>query len=283
MDRELLYRYFDNRTTPEEEARIQSWAEASPDNYREYLEERRLWCALLLHAEPGRRTRIPFLRRPAIRRIGFAAACILLLAGAASLFFGSRMLLDDRMQQVIVPAGQRVELVLADGTKVWLNSRSRFEYPASFGWGSRRVTLCGEGYFEGTVRYYSKEVDEVIDPIIERICRGVADAYRAKVEFKFNKILGPTINEPKTTEVCAEAAKKAIGEDCLYDFPPVTGGEDFSFIADKVPSAFAFVGVRNEACDAVYPHHSDKFKVDEDAIINSVALYVQVAMDLNAE
>ena len=58
------------------------------------------------------------------------------------------MLLDDRMQQVIVPAGQRVELVLADGTKVWLNSRSRFEYPASFGWGSRRVTLCGEGYFE---------------------------------------------------------------------------------------------------------------------------------------
>ena len=149
--------------------------------------------------------------------------------------------------------------------------------------GERWNVVGGEGYFEGTVRYYSKEVDKVIDPIIERICRGVADAYRAKVEFKFNKILGPTINEPKTTEVCAEAAKKAIGDDCLFDFPPVTGGEDFSFIADKVPSAFAFVGVRNEACDAVYPHHSDKFKVDEDAIINSVALYVQVAMDLNAE
>ena len=150
MDRELLYRYFDNRTTPEEEARIQSWAEASPENYREYLEERRLWCALLVNAESRRRISIPFFRRPVIRRIGFVVACILLLAGAASLFLGSRTLLDDRMQQVIVPAGQRVELVLADGTKVWLNSRSRFEYPASFGRKSRHVTLSGEGYFEVT-------------------------------------------------------------------------------------------------------------------------------------
>jgi len=46
------------------------------------------------------------------------------------------------------PPEQRVELRLADGTKVWLNSKSRLEYPSSFGRRSRRVTLCGEGYFE---------------------------------------------------------------------------------------------------------------------------------------
>ena len=77
-----------------------------------------------------------------------AAACILLLVGLAGIFFGGRMFPDERMQQVVVPAGQRVELRLADGTKVWLNSKSRLEYPSSFGRRSRRVTLCGEGYFE---------------------------------------------------------------------------------------------------------------------------------------
>lgn len=148
MERDLLYRYFDGDTTPDEERRIMEWAEASPENYRLYLEERRLWCALLLHA--GRRTvRRPALwRRLAAWRVSGAAACILLLVGLAGIFFGGRMFPDERMQQVVVPAGQRVELRLADGTKVWLNSKSRLEYPSSFGRRSRRVTLCGEGYFE---------------------------------------------------------------------------------------------------------------------------------------
>ena len=79
MERDLLYRYFDGDTTPDEERRIMEWAEASPENYRLYLEERRLWCALLLHA--GRRTaRRPALwRRLAAWRVSGAAACILLL------------------------------------------------------------------------------------------------------------------------------------------------------------------------------------------------------------
>ena len=112
MERDLLYRYFDGDTTPDEERRIMEWAEASPENYRLYLEERRLWCALLLHA--GRRTvRRPALwRRLAAWRVSGAAACILLLVGLAGIFFGGRMFPDERMQQVVVPAGQRVELRL---------------------------------------------------------------------------------------------------------------------------------------------------------------------------
>ena len=149
--------------------------------------------------------------------------------------------------------------------------------------GERWNVVGGEGYFEGTIRYYSKKVDEIIDPIVERICKGVASAYRATVDCKFNKILGPTINDPAMTEVCQEATRKALGDDALVDFGAVTGGEDFSFYADKVPAAFAFVGVGNEACGAVWPQHSDKFRVDEDAIINSVALYVSVAMEHNAQ
>ena len=148
MERDLLYRYFDGDTTPDEERRIMEWAEASPENYRLYLEERRLWCALLLHA--GRRTvRRPALwRRLAAWRVSGAAACILLLGGLAGIFFGGRMFPDERMQQVVVPAGQRVELRLADGTKVWLNSSSSVEYVAPFFSRQRRVKMEGEAYFE---------------------------------------------------------------------------------------------------------------------------------------
>ena len=148
MERDLLYRYFDGDTTPDEERRIMEWAEASPENYRLYLEGRRLWCALLLHA--GRRTaRRPALwRRLAAWRVSGAAACILLLVGLAGIFFAGRMVPDGRMQQVVVPAGQRVELRLADGTKVWLNSSSSVEYVAPFFSRQRRVKMEGEAYFE---------------------------------------------------------------------------------------------------------------------------------------
>ena len=33
---------------------------------------------------------------------------------------------------VVVPKGQRVSLLLSDGTTVWLNAESRFSYPAKF-------------------------------------------------------------------------------------------------------------------------------------------------------
>ena len=146
MERDLLYRYFDGDTTPDEERRIMEWAEASPENYRLYLEERRLWCALLLHA--GRRTaRRPALwRRLAAWRVSGAAACILLLVGLAGIFFAGRMVPDGRMQQVVVPAGQRVELRLADGTK------AQFEEPVGVSVVVRTAFASGDALRRGLFR-----------------------------------------------------------------------------------------------------------------------------------
>lgn len=49
-------------------------------------------------------------------------------------------------QELYVPAGQRAELTLPDGSKVWLNAGSRLSYPSTFTH-ERRVSLSGEGYF----------------------------------------------------------------------------------------------------------------------------------------
>ena len=47
-----------------------------------------------------------------------------------------------------IPKGGQHQLVLADGTKVWLNAESSLHYPTSFVGKERKVTLMGEGYFE---------------------------------------------------------------------------------------------------------------------------------------
>ncbi len=52
--------------------------------------------------------------------------------------------------QLIIGRGEEYELVLADGTKVWLNSESKLTYPTQFANNIREVELEGEGYFEVT-------------------------------------------------------------------------------------------------------------------------------------
>lgn len=50
MDKELLHTYFRGEATPEEEKQIMDWAESSPENYQEYLKERKIWNAILMYS-----------------------------------------------------------------------------------------------------------------------------------------------------------------------------------------------------------------------------------------
>lgn len=51
---------------------------------------------------------------------------------------------------LIIPKGAFYHLILADGTKVWLNSDTRIVYPVAFPGEKREVTLAGEAFFEVT-------------------------------------------------------------------------------------------------------------------------------------
>ena len=155
MEKEILYRYFEGAVTPEEEVAVREWAEASSENYKSYMEARQLWCALLLYSKPAETRKTVFWGKP-LRYIAGLTAAVILFVGIAVLCYTGLNSSMGSVQQISVPRGQRVELTLADGSRVWLNSKSRLEFSPLFGLFNRNVRLSGEGYFdvaEGTIPF----------------------------------------------------------------------------------------------------------------------------------
>lgn len=150
MEKELLIRFFDGRTTEGEEKRVLDWLDEDPAHREELFAERRLYDAMLMHVRPAAPAakRSFMLPRWTRRVAGYAAAVLVAAALGAGYVYRVYDNLLDAGNTICVPAGQRVDVVLPDGTKVCMNALSELKYPGFFAGKYRRVQLSGEAFFE---------------------------------------------------------------------------------------------------------------------------------------
>lgn len=93
---------------------------------------------------------------PVIQRIiqfyqRIAAFLLIPVIGVGLLYwFGLVSKPEGGYAETIAPRGQKSQIVLADGTKVWLNSDTKIKYPGNFATNQRDVYLEGEAFFEVT-------------------------------------------------------------------------------------------------------------------------------------
>jgi len=161
MDSELLYRFFEGLTTDDENIFVREWFEASSQNQERFFRERKLFDALILLPEEPEEISYDNLSSDngndevkSGKRILFGtfmkvAAVVAILLMSGILYMQIRNANEDfGMQAINVPAGQYVNLALPDGTQIWLNARTKIEYPVMFNKNQRIVKLDGQAYFE---------------------------------------------------------------------------------------------------------------------------------------
>ena len=82
--------------------------------------------------------------------LGIAASLLFLLALASVRTIGTNNFFKKTITESIAPLGQKSQLVLADGTRAFLNSGTVLRYNNRFGKRNRKIELVGEAYFEVT-------------------------------------------------------------------------------------------------------------------------------------
>ncbi|UTC62705.1 amidohydrolase [Treponema sp. OMZ 788] len=131
--------------------------------------------------------------------------------------------------------------------------------------GTTQNIIPDEVFMEGTVRATDEDVRKFMAKRIDEIASGIAKSYRAEAETVYDFKYPVLMNDKDFTEFFAENTKEILGEDCIHEISiPTMGGEDVAFFLQKVPGTF-FVLSNPIIHDGgkIYPHHSDKFDIDE--------------------
>jgi len=95
----------------------------------------------------------------------------------------------------------------------------------------------------GTVRSLTPEVRDLLERRAGAVAQGIATAYGAAVHIAYRRCGPVTVNHPRETELAAKVANEVAGSGkVVADTPPITAGEDFSFMLEARPGNMIFIG-----------------------------------------
>lgn len=152
MDRKLLHKYIAGDANQLEKETVVHWMEADKKNMEEFLSARKLYDFTIWQNNQVSEvyTSSDKLRKVCKELAKIAAIFIAAIILVTILYPTNETSVPEKsaQQTLYVPAGQRAELTLSDGTKVWLNAKTTFTFPDRFDSNQRNVKLEGEAYFD---------------------------------------------------------------------------------------------------------------------------------------
>jgi len=95
----------------------------------------------------------------------------------------------------------------------------------------------------GTVRTFRAQTQTHIEARLSELVHSIAAAFGATATLKYERMYPATINTAREAEFAASVADSLVGpENVVRDLEPSMGSEDFSFMLQKCPGAYARLG-----------------------------------------
>lgn len=133
----------------------------------------------------------------------------------------------------------------------------------------------------GTIRALSTETLLSLRDKVDHIVRSTASVHGCNVTITYSPdFYPPTVNDPDLFETFSKDVGALVAENGqLMVIEPTMGAEDFSFVAENVPSTFFLLGQGSgKSPDTNYGLHHPHFALDESVLPRGVELHVNVAL-----
>jgi IAA-amino acid hydrolase len=132
----------------------------------------------------------------------------------------------------------------------------------------------------GTIRSLTSDGLKFLQARVREIAEGTAAAHRCTARVSFPGLDYPaTVNDAASWALAKQVGAELLGDRAVVEMPsPIMGGEDFSYVLERVPGCFVVLGVGNPAIGATESVHHPKFKADEAALPIGAAMHAAYAL-----
>ena len=130
----------------------------------------------------------------------------------------------------------------------------------------------------GTVRAYSEAERAQMKPRIERVLAGCCSGHGAAYDYQYIQRYPVTVNDATEAAYVHALATRTVGAQRMGLLEQTMGAEDFSFMLQRRPGCFFFLGSQSDERTAV-AHHNARFAIDEACLPAGVQMMVALALD----
>ncbi|RCK68910.1 amidohydrolase [Desertihabitans brevis] len=143
--------------------------------------------------------------------------------------------------------------------------------------GTAENAIPRHGVVAGTMRTLTVEGWERARTLLPEVLEHLVAPFDVAIEVDFDEGLPPTVNHPAGVDRLIDAAQSQLGRGSVTRTEQSLGGEDFSWMLQRVPGAMARLGVRSPG-ETDWPDiHRPYFDVDEGCIAVGVQVLSRVA------
>ncbi|MBE9607447.1 amidohydrolase [Acetobacteraceae bacterium H6797] len=143
--------------------------------------------------------------------------------------------------------------------------------------GSAMNVIPDEAMLAGTVRTLLPEVQDATEAMMRKIIENTAEAHDAVAEFDYQRNYPPTINHAEEAGRAERALLGLLGDGKVEtDYPPVMGGEDFSFMLLARPGAFIQLGQRAPDGSHGTSVHHPRYDFNDDLLPVGASFFAQL-------
>jgi amidohydrolase len=132
---------------------------------------------------------------------------------------------------------------------------------------------------EGTIRTFDEQWRNKVHGMVENVSSSIAKKMNANCEVNIAKGYPVLVNNEKLTQETKLLAIEYLGNENVVDLEMRMTAEDFAYFAQKVPSVFYRLGVRNEEKGITSNLHTSTFDADENCMITGMGLMAWIAIN----